>query len=587
VTLPSGDRTLRERLPLEPAAWTPGESGGRLEGTLPSSAGVYVFRDGQGRVLYVGKSRRLARRVRDHLRQRDPKDAFLASRAGRLEFFPTRNEREALLLEANLVREHQPRYNVLLKDDKSFPYLRVTTDERFPRLVFTRRPDRRRKGVLFGPYVNAREARRLARLLSESFQLRRCVRLPSKACLYFHLKMCSAPCIGKVDAVQYAHQVESALAVLRGETREALEDLRTEMSRAAERLDYERAAVLRDALEGLRSLRDRQSVVDGSTDRADFIACALPRDGGPRKATVGLLHLRDGRVVGGEPHRLQLPPGGPGTREEVLAAFLSQYYVGRQDLPQEIWTDVDPRKLQDRIDPLTPPHTVRLRRATTGRPRALWELARRMAEAHLWDRVSGESRREVLPRLMSLLRLPRLPRRIEGIDISLFQGDEAVGSLVSFHNGLPDKSEYRRFRIRTVEGTDDFAMVREVVDRRFRRLLSEEGPRPDLLLIDGGPGQVRSAWKALQDLGIDDVPVVGLAKKQEQLFWPDRSGPLELDPNDEALLLLRHVRDEAHRFAVSYHRRRREMRLRHEKERGDGPAPPAPEPVGETVRADD
>jgi excinuclease ABC subunit C len=512
----------------------------------------------------VGKARSLRHRVLDHLRLQTDTDGYITAHSEGIEFLPVRNEREALLLEATLIRRLRPRYNVLLKDDKSFPYLGLTLKDPFPRISFLRRPPRKYPGTLFGPYRSAQDARRLLKVVSESFQLRRCRTLPKRACLYYHLKTCSAPCIGAIDRKEYALRVEKARDILEGRTQGVAEEIRSQMGQAAARQDFERAAVLRDALSALADLEERQRVVDLGEERADAVALALPEIPGVLRAAVGVLKVREGQVVGGEPYLLTLPVENPSSAGEILSTFLLQYYGPGRERPRRLYLPPDLPGLEGAEEALEADGSMTVERAQTGRRRSLLDLAEKMARAHLDARAGPPTPAPVLKALQERLALPTLPRRIEGIDISIFQGSHAVGSLVVFRDGLPAKEEYRRFRIKTVEGTDDFASVHEVVLRRFSRRLREGADLPDLLLIDGGAGQVGAATKALEEIGLSTLPMVGLAKQREELYRPHLSVPDRPDPNAPDLLLLRHVRDEAHRFAVGYHRTRRRMALREE-----------------------
>jgi excinuclease ABC subunit C len=532
----------------------------------PDAPGVYLFRGARGEVVYVGKARSLRRRVLDHLRARIEKDGTILAQSASVEFVPTANEREAPLLEASLVKQYQPPYNVLLKDDRSYPYLAVTTGEEFPRVLFVRRPRRRAGVLLFGPYTSAREARSLEKLLGDLFQLRRCIRLPKEACLYYHLKVCSAPCIGAIDRDGYRAQVERAVAILRGNQTPLRSELEQEMHASAGREEFERAALLRDALRGLEALAERQHVIGRGTGRADVIGLAYPQDAGSLRVAVGVLRVEDGEVRGTEPHLVQIPADDVPEPGELLRQFLVQYYGGRMELPERVYiAGARPEGIEAAVDELLAPRGVEVVFRPSGRYAALARLAESLARATVDQVTPGPTPREVLRALQSLVELPTIPNRIEGVDISLFQGYEAVGSLVVFERGSPKKSEYRRFRIRGVPGTNDFAMVAEVVRRRFRRRIAEEEILPDLLLIDGGAGQVAAAVAALEELGASErIPVVGLAKREEELYFPGRSTPLKPNRNAPPMLLLRAVRDEAHRFAVTYHRTRRRIRLREE-----------------------
>lgn len=531
----------------------------------PTGPGVYVFKAPGGQVLYVGKARNLRKRVQDHLRRPTEKDEYLAAHASTVEFLPTRNEREALLLEANLIREEQPRYNVLLKDDRSFPYIAVTLDETYPRLLVVRRPRRGKGTALFGPYTGAREARSLAHILTETFQLRQCRRLPPRECLYFHIKTCSGPCIGAIDGAAYRARVDSAILVLKGQTSEVFPALTAEMKAASARLDFERAGQIRDALRALDALKDRQSVMDAAGPATDVVGLALPESPGSSGAAVGLLRLREGAVVQATPHLLSVPDDvAPLETDELLADFLLQRYTRQGERPDVILLPLMGPHLRQAVAGLQTLHPFEARVAKTGRPRSLMALAEAMARAHLASHAAPRPPESVMKGLMALLQLPRIPRHIEGVDISLFQGNEAVGSLVVFRNGLPSKDDYRRFKIRTVEGTNDFAMIHEVVSRRYQRQVAEAEKLPDLLLIDGGAGQLAAARAALEEVGASEIPTIGLAKREEEIYVPDRAEPLRPSKNSPPVLLLRAVRDEAHRFAVTYHRTRRRMAMRGE-----------------------
>lgn len=534
----------------------------------PAVPGVYLFRSRQGEPLYIGKALNLRRRVLDHLHARVEKDGTILAASGSVEFVPTSSEREALLLEASLIRQYQPRYNAFLKDDRSYPYLAVTLGEQFPRILLVRRPRKGGGTLLLGPYTSVREARSAAQLLSEAFQIRRCVRLPKRECLYYYLKTCSAPCIGAIDATAYRARVDQAIEVLRGHGDSVRPNLEAEMRSAAEREEFERAALLRDAIAGLRALTERQHVVTPGSGRADVLAVAYPVDPGMLRIAVGLLQVEDGEVRRTEPHLLEVPATDIPDPGEVLRQFLTQYYGGRVELPAKLYVNGPrPAGIDETVDWLEGDKGVSVHFRPTGRAAAWARLAERLARAHVDQVVAKPVPREVLGALQTLLRLPTIPNRIEGIDISIFQGYEAVGSLVVFQGGRPAKAEYRRYRIRTVEGTNDFAMVAEVVARRYARRLAEAEILPDLLLIDGGRGQLSAALEALGGLGLAErIPTVGLAKREEELYLPEAAQPLKPNPNASAMLLLRAVRDEAHRFAVTYHRTRRRIRLREEVE---------------------
>jgi excinuclease ABC subunit C len=530
----------------------------------PDAVGVYLFRSARGEVIYVGKSTNLRRRVLDHLHARVEKDGSIVARSASVEFVPTTSEREALLLEASLVKQYQPPYNTLLKDDRSFPYLAVTVGERFPRILVVRRPRRGPGQVLFGPYTSAHEARELQKLLSEAYRIRQCVVLPKRACLYYHIHTCTAPCIGAVSDDAYRAQVGQALAAFRQGAPELRAMAEREMRAAADRREFERAGALRDALAGLSALAERQHVVGPGAGRADVLALAYPTEPAALRVAIGLLRIEDGEVRGTEPHLLAIPADDAPEPGELWRQFLTQYYGERLERPARIYIDGPrPAGLDETIDWVEGELGVEVHFRPTGRFASFARLAERLARAHVDSVRPAAAPRSVLVALQDLLRLPTLPRRIEGVDISIFQGSHAVGSLVVFESGAPKRSEYRRYRIRSVEGTNDFAMVHEVVARRYARRLAEEEILPDLLLIDGGKGQLGAALEALGELGLAErVPAIGLAKRLEEVYQPEPAEPLRPNPNLPPMLLLRAVRDEAHRFAVTYHRTRRRMRLR-------------------------
>ena len=542
--------------------------------TGPDAPGVYLFRAPQGEVVYVGKARSLRRRVLDHLRARIDKDGTILAQSASVEFVPTVSEREALLLEASLIKQYQPPYNVLLKDDRSYPYLAVSTGEEFPRIVLVRRPRRRAGQLLFGPYTSAREARGVERLLGDLFRLRRCVRLPNQACLYYHLGVCSAPCVGKITAEAYRADVQRAVEILRGRAAAVRPMVEEEMLAAARREEFERAGLLRDALAGLGALAERQAVVGRGSGRADVLALAYPSDPSTLRVAIGLLRVEDGEVRGTEPHLLAVPADDVPEPGELWRQFLTQYYGGKIALPDRlVIAGARPAGLDATLDELFGTRGVEVDFRPTGRFASLGALAERLARATVDQVVARPPPREVLGALQSLLDLPTIPNRIEGTDISIFQGSEAVGSLVVFERGAPKRSEYRRFRIRSVPGTNDFAMIAEVVRRHYLRRSAEGEPLPDLLLVDGGAGQLGAAVSALAALGLADrIPAIGLAKREEEVYRPDRGEPSRPNPNSAPMLLLRAVRDEAHRFAVTYHRTRRRMRLREEFAAAPGPA---------------
>ena len=418
--------------------------------------------------------------------------------------------------------------------------------------------------------------------------MRRCVRLPKAACLYYHLGVCSAPCIGAIAPEAYRRDVDRAVEILRGRVAAVRPLVEQEMQEASRREEFERAGLLRDALAGLGALAERQAIVGRGSGRVDVLAVAYPNDPASLRVAIGLVRVEDGEVRGTEPHLLAVPADDVPEPAELWRQFLTQYYGGRLALPDRlVVAGARPAGLDTTLDELFGERGVEVQFRPSGRFASLAGLAERLARATVDQVVPKAPPREVLRALQSLLDLPTIPNRIEGTDISLFQGSEAVGSIVVFERGVPNRSEYRRFRIRTVPGTNDFAMIAEVVRRRYLRRSAEGEPLPDLLLVDGGAGQLSAALSSLAAMGLAErIPAIGLAKREEEVYRADRPEPMKPNPNAAPMLLLRAVRDEAHRFAVTYHRTRRRMRLREEvreaidadRHGGLGPEPPPSAP---------
>lgn len=548
--------------------------------TLPDSPGVYLFKDSRGKVLYVGKAQCLTDRVRSYFADRleDPKTLLLRRRIADVETIVTHSNVEALILEANLIKQHQPRYNIRLKDDKKFPYVRITMEEQYPRVFPTRTLPRRLSGkggdsLFFGPYTNVKALRETLKLLRTIFPLRSCKqKIPSsraRACLNYHLRRCQAPCEGRITPEQYHEVLQGVIRFLSGRRHELADTLAERMRAAGDAQDFETASRLRDQLKAVESTMTSQRVVFADNRSRDVIA--LAREGNLSSAAV--LHIREGKLIGRQRFFLKNPQEA---REgEVLASFLKQYYLTGAYVPEEIVLPARPgvatarleeeellrqwlKERQEKIRFLTPQR---------GPARELVSLAQKNARAGLEEELQrvGERKGKVSPavqELQRILALPRPPVHIQAVDISNIGGAEPVGSLVVFDNGAPRKSQYRKFRIRTVTGQDDFAMMSEVVKRRFNRLLKEKAALPDLLLVDGGRGQLNAALAVLRDLGLENQPVVGLAKRLDEVYLPQAKETVMIPRQAGALHLLQRVRDEAHRFAVSFHRASRERTLR-------------------------
>lgn len=511
---------------------------------LPASPGVYLMKDKENKVIYVGKAASLRDRVSQHFRGHEsPKNQMLVTNVEGLEYIVTGNEVEALVLESNLIKEHMPRYNVRLRDDKHYPFIRITNEE-FPRICIARRrePDGSR---YFGPYPDSKAVRKLIKMAS-GFGIRRCrKKLPCPPCLNYHIKQCAAPCINKVTKEEYQDMLKNVENFLKGKKSALINDLKTEMETHAEKQDYEAAARIRDQIRALEGLLEKQRVDTGGKKEQDIIAIAILNN----TASLQLFHVIEGKLRGHDTFSLNT---GGSDEIEVLSSFIKQYY---QDItpPQEIIVPIDiPDKsiihwLSEKGSRIKIPKN----NVEKGLLGLAIENARMIMKQHIFS-----GKKEALQSLQKALELPVLPELIEAFDISNISGTDATGSLVAFRNGEPDKKNYRHFRIRTVEGADDFAMMGEIVSRSYRRRKVEGKRMPDLVLIDGGKGQLNAAISALSGLGIT-LNTAGLAKEFEYIFLPDKESPVILPKDSPALQLLQRIRDEAHRFAVGYHRKLR------------------------------
>jgi excinuclease ABC subunit C len=520
---------------------------------LPDAPGVYLFTDGQGALLYVGKAVSLRRRVQSYFTDRD--FAYDAERLGAVvaqvadvEYVVTANELEALILESNLIKERRPRYNILLRDDKHYPFIRLNPRDPFPALQVVRRI-RRDGASYFGPYVPAGTMWNLLALIHRTFPLRTCRSITGRTrCLEYHLGRCQAPCEGLVTPEEYAETVRKVRLLLEGRDRDLLRQLDRQMHEAAERLDYERAARLRDQAACLRRAGEGQRAL--STRGGDHDVFGAAQEG--REAQVQLLVVRGGKLIGRDRFTFSdVPSGGAG---EILGALLPQYYLRAREIPRTILTSHRPTDVALLAEMLSARagQPVEVRVPERGPKARLMEMAVGNAEAVLVQSLaSASSRDKAMAEVQAALDLPRLPRRIECTDISSTSGALAVGSLVTFVDGQPRRSDYKRFRIRTVEGADDYAMLGEVLRRRLTRA---EWELPDLLLIDGGRGQLTAGMLAARESGWPDLPLASLAKEEELVFRPGKSQPIRLPDGSRGKHLLQQVRDETHRFALAYHR---------------------------------
>jgi excinuclease ABC subunit C len=580
---------------------------------LPDSPGVYMFKDADGGVLYVGKATSIRKRVTSHFSGPHRGGFDFIGRVGSIDFLVTETEAEALLAEQQFIKRHRPKFNIRLRDDKSYPYIGVSLDEEFPRVYFTR--ERHRSGrVYFGPFSSARRVRETLDLLGKLFQYRTCEgpepgRRSGVPCLDYYIKRCQAPCVGYIDREEYRRNIEAIVDFLSGRYRDVERDLERKMTEASDAEEFERAATYRDRLEAVRSLMQRRSVAGESLETADLIAVAVEGTG----ANAQVFQVRDGVLA--ERQGFYLANEGERGETEVTEEFIAQYYSAVPAVPRLV---VVGQALSDRVELLEEALSTRrggpveVRVAERGDKRRLRELAERNARLALaQDKLRQERRRQqrvdALAALQDALELDSLPVRIEGFDISNLGPDHTVASMVVFEAGAPKKSDYRRFKVRgdrrgrdpaapasgqsrmtgrpsgsleaeeeagSYSGPDDFASVEEVLGRRAARFLEQadlsphdaerdEGfaALPDLIVIDGGKGQLSAGMRALAPLAERGVAVVGLAKRIEEVFVPGRSAPLPIEDDSEALRLLQRVRDEAHRFAIEFHRQRRDQSM--------------------------
>ena len=527
---------------------------------LPDKPGVYLMRDQAGKIIYVGKAVNLKNRVRSYFQQRglSAKTEALVARIASFETIVTATEMEALILECNLIKKHRPRYNISLRDDKTYPFIKVTLNEAFPRVYATRRLEKD-GAKYYGPYASAGAMHETISLLKKLFPLRSCRSMEAqRPCLEYHIKRCLAPCAGLVDQESYLAMVRTVCLFLEGRSADVEKDLKRRMLAASEELKFELAGRLRDQLAAVRQVMEKQNIVTGAGDQ-DVLG--LARLGG--QSCVQVFFVRSGKMVGRD--RFMLSGGDNETDGDILAAFVKQYYHEAAFIAREILTPVVLPESELLASWLSERKggAVHLLTPQRGSKRDLVQLAADNAVEYLRQRNERDAVKHgkstaAMEELAQRLSLARLPKRIECFDISHIQGAETVASMVVFTGGEPDKAEYRRFKLRTVEGSpDDFASMQEVTLRRYREAAE---PLPDLIVIDGGKGQLSSALEVIRGVGLSEIPVIGLAKEFEHIFRENISEPLILPRHSEALRLIQQIRDEAHRFAVTYHRKLRAKR---------------------------
>lgn len=552
----------------------------RIEGelrTLPQQPGVYLFRDEKNTVLYVGKAKSLRSRVRSYFRGGDARAGMerLTSRIDHIEIIVTQSEGEALHLEQNLIKRHRPPFNVRLRDDKSYPYIAVTVEDDFPRVMFTR--ERHRRGVVyFGPYANAKKVRETLDVLNRVFPYRPCEgpqpgRHSGIPCLDYHIERCLAPCVGYVSKEDYRAIIDSVVQFLSGETLPIQRELERKMQDAAERQAFEEAARYRNRLFAVRHLAERQAADRRDLGTVDVIGLAARDD----VAAVQVFPLRDGRLV--DRHGFTLENVAGQDEATLVEAFCLEYYGSAPSVPPLVVVPPTVGELEGLEEFLAERRgaSVEVRPVRRGEKRRLQELAQRNAALALeHEELATERRRvrriEALEELREALNLESLPIRIECFDISNIQDESPVGSMVVFEDAAPKKAHYRKFGVRSTGGQDDFAMIGEVVARRFARLQPATADEydagfaavPNLVVIDGGKGQLTAALDAMRGYDLPRVAVISLAKREEEVFVPGRQDSIVLDHGSAGLQLLQRIRDEAHRFALGFHRSRRDSQAR-------------------------
>ena len=531
---------------------------------LPETAGVYLWKDGEGKILYVGKAKRLRSRVRNYFavehRTTSVKTHALVRQVADLDTIVVPTEAHALILEANLIKEYRPRFNIALRDDKSYPYIKVTMQEPFPRVYVTRHlvDDGAR---YFGPYTDVGAMRRALNVVKRIFTVRSCTydmprEMPARPCLDHSIGRCKAPCALLQSEAEYRAMIDEVVAFLDGRAEEVTKRVRERMELAAESLDFERAAELRDALKHLEKMEEPTVVV--RVDGGDSDVVGYARDGDD--ASVAILRIRGGKLLAREHRFLENVDDEPDPA--VLTAYLAGNYIGPGERASELLL---PFEVEDSDLLAAALGTTRLLVPQRGSKRDLVDLAEQNArhlleEFKLASLEADERAADPVYELARSLGLQKIPRSFVCFDISTTQGTDTVGSCVWFENGRPKRAEYRKFKVKTVTGTDDFASMREVVTRYFRRRVDEEKPLPDLVVVDGGKGQLGMAAEALQEVGLGELPLISLAKREEEIFVLGRSESLRLSRRSAGLRLLQQARDEAHRFAITYNRKRRTMR---------------------------
>ena len=562
----------------------------RIENTLenlPASPGVYFFKNKDGKIIYIGKAKILKNRVRSYFmnigKHQQFKTEVLVKKIETIEYIITDNELEALILEANMIKQHKPKYNIDLKDDKSYPYIKITK-ELFPQVFVTRKVDQDGSKYL-GPFIHVRTIRAILAVLKKLLKIRNCTHIftsetirdkKHRVCLDYQIKICDGYCVNENNAVQYRENVKNIIAYFSGQDNSLSELLESRMKEAAKEKNFELATEFRDALKSVDDFSVRQKVENAVSTPRDYFAVEIEDN----DACCVVFKLRNGRLIAR--NHFFLKGVYQKSEEEVLEEFIKLYYdLSRQDIPNEIVlnTDIVDYPVIEEWLHILSGQKVNILTASIGDKAKLLFLAQKNAQLLLNDLKLEKMKRDFTPNslkaLMNDLKLSKIPNIIECFDISHFAGKETVASMVTFKNAKAFKSGYRKFKIRTVEGVDDFASMREVIERRYTGLKEEEEPvYPDLIMVDGGKGQLSSAVEILEQLNLSNIPIIGLAKRLEEVFVPDKSEAIIIPRTSSALKLLQQVRDESHRFAITYHQTLRGKSISTELEeiKGIGPA---------------
>jgi len=506
-------------------------------GTLPISSGCYLYTDVNGKVIYVGKAKNIRKRVSSYFQKNnhDAKTTSLIQKIHSVDFIATDSEVEALILEGTLIKRYQPKYNINLKDAKTYAFIRLT-DEKFPRLLIARKKSGR--GTFHGPFVSGHERDYILWFLRKTFRIRTCKRMPKNPCLRQHIDLCNAPCAGLISQEEYNESIEKARMVLSGSSKDLLKEMEGEMKRSSEEQRYEKALELRNQIEAIKRLSDRQNMQRQKRYNEDIMNYRLEGE----KVYLMLFNIYKGTLESKNEYVFEY-------NDDFLEEFIIQYY-SEHEVPSEV---IVPQDLEDSMKMFLEEKRgkkVKVSVPKRGEKRELMDLVLKNIEVSFF---SGSTKANELGKR---LRLQESPSVIECFDISHLSGTSTTGSMVQFRNGRPDKDNYRRFKIKTVEGIDDFAAIAEVVKRRYTRLKREDAELPNLVIIDGGRGQLNSALREVKGLGLK-IPVISIAKEYEELYLPDTPTPLRLPRDDTALKFVREIRDEAHRFALKYNRQLR------------------------------